>query len=223
VEVHTSQKDAPYADDMVRVVARHGGYVGERAAQHYSRANDTPDNSVELFTNTFNESGDLESQWHDIREPESYIRTLPEAAQPAAQAWRGAIAVRSSSIGTDGRENTPMVSLLRTAKRDIRVSPDGGKHWFIAAYVEQYRNSAARPWFTEAEGLRIAAWPTTSEYDEIIEYHLLKPAAERFTLIRPACPGLPLPVAAVPDPERPGEHVYAIGHRFWLWVEEGGA
>ena len=71
------------------MVVRHGGYVGEGAERHYRRANDTPDNSVELLHETFNEYGDFESQWHDIREPESYIRTLRTVDQPAARAWRG--------------------------------------------------------------------------------------------------------------------------------------
>src|SRR5258708_3889227 len=38
-----------YSNDMVTVVARHGGYVGEGARWHYSRANDTPRNSAELY------------------------------------------------------------------------------------------------------------------------------------------------------------------------------
>lgn len=93
-----------YADDMVRVVVRHGGYVGEEAAQHYNRANDTSDNSVNLLNITFDEHGDSDRQWHDIREPESYIRTLPEAERSAVRAWRGTIAVRSSNMGAGGQE-----------------------------------------------------------------------------------------------------------------------
>ena len=113
-------------------------------------------------------------------------------------------------------------SVFYNAMRDVRVSPDDGKHWFTAAYVEQYRNRSVCPWFTEAEGRRIAAWPTTSEYDEIIEYRPEKPAAERFSHIRPAYPDLAFPVAAMSDPERPGGYVYAIGNSFWIWNEDIG-
>jgi hypothetical protein len=213
-----------YSNDRILVVARHGGYVGEDAARCYSPQNDTPDNSVELYSAHFEGDGVRRpgTVQHDIREPESYIHTLPEAGQPAVRAWRGTIAVRSRNIGTGDRENTPVVSLLRAAKRDIRVSPDDGKNWFRAAYVEQYQNRV-RPWFTEAEGRRIAAWPITSEYDEIIKYHPGKPSAERFTCIRLTYPDLPFPVAAIPDPARPGKNIYAIADRFWLWMEVGGA
>jgi hypothetical protein len=77
-----------YADGKVTVVARHGGYVGEDVERHYKRANDTPDNSVELYRATL-EHGKAVSFRYDIREPESYIRTLTEASQPAARAWQG--------------------------------------------------------------------------------------------------------------------------------------
>jgi hypothetical protein len=117
------------------------------------------------------------------------------------------------------QEDEPTNSVLCTAKWDVRVSPDEGRHWFTAAYVMRYRNGWVRPWFTEAEGRRIAAWPTTSEYDEVIEYHPERPAAERFTHIRPAYPDMASAVTAIPVPGRPDEYVYGIGHRYWLWAE----
>jgi hypothetical protein len=58
--------------------------------EHYRRVNDTPDNSVELFSMMF-EDGKAASFRHDIREPESYIRSLAPASQPAARAWRGGL------------------------------------------------------------------------------------------------------------------------------------
>jgi hypothetical protein len=80
-----------YADNRVTVVVRHGGYVGENARLHYSRSNDTPDNSAELYNAAF--VGDtvmhVEGSQYDIREPESYIRTLMQQSQPAVRAWRG--------------------------------------------------------------------------------------------------------------------------------------
>lgn len=77
-----------YADDGVTVVARHGGYAGEDAERRYRRANDTPDNSVELFNMVF-KNGKATSFKHDICEPESYIRTRREATQPGVRTWRG--------------------------------------------------------------------------------------------------------------------------------------
>jgi hypothetical protein len=73
------------------VVVRHGGYVGERAQEYqeyYNRANDTADNSVELLHMTF-KGDEVVSTRHDIREPESYIRTLRAVDQQMARAWRG--------------------------------------------------------------------------------------------------------------------------------------
>jgi hypothetical protein len=87
-----------YADDRVTVVAWHGGYAGEDAERHYHRANDTPDNSVELCNMVFKD-GRAASFQCDIREPESYIRTLVEATQPAVRAWRtAAMITRSAAI-----------------------------------------------------------------------------------------------------------------------------
>jgi hypothetical protein len=80
-----------YADNKVTIVARHGGYAGEDAEQHYSRENDTPDNTVELYSATFKDDlSERRLSFHfDIREPESYLRRLRPDAQPAARAWRG--------------------------------------------------------------------------------------------------------------------------------------
>jgi hypothetical protein len=78
-----------YADNRVNVVARHGGYAGEAVARHYGQANDTPDNSVELYSAHFEGVKRAATVQHDIREPESYVRTLSEAVQPGARAWRG--------------------------------------------------------------------------------------------------------------------------------------
>jgi hypothetical protein len=79
-----------YADNKVTVVARHSGYVGEifKAIRHYDRSNDAPDNSVELYSAMF-EDGRAVSFRYDIREPESYIRTLSTVDQPANRSWRG--------------------------------------------------------------------------------------------------------------------------------------
>jgi hypothetical protein len=73
---------------LTTVVARHGGYVGERAREYYSQANDTVDNSVELLHMAF-KYGLAVSERHDIREPESYVRTLRKVDRPEARAWRG--------------------------------------------------------------------------------------------------------------------------------------
>lgn len=80
-----------YADNKLTVIVRHGGYVPSDAKQHYSRATDTPDNSVTLYSARFAEDRDkhIASFRFDIREPESYIRTLVANAQPGMRAWRG--------------------------------------------------------------------------------------------------------------------------------------
>lgn len=85
-----------YADNTVTVVARHGGIAAASAPEHYSRAHDTPDNSVELYTATFGGDGEkhLVSFGYDIREPESYIRTVLPEDQPEARAWRGRLGQR---------------------------------------------------------------------------------------------------------------------------------
>lgn len=77
-----------YAADRVTVVARHGGYAGEDDERRYHRAGDAPDNSVELLNMVFKDDKATSFQY-DIREPESYIRTLMEATQSAARTWRG--------------------------------------------------------------------------------------------------------------------------------------
>lgn len=80
-----------YADNKVIVVARHGGYVSEGTVQHYSRADDTPMNSAELYSAMF--SGDGENQIKlfmcNIREPMSYVEQLALDKQSAVAAWRG--------------------------------------------------------------------------------------------------------------------------------------
>jgi hypothetical protein len=80
-----------YTHNRVTVVARHGGYVGERAEQHYRNVNDTPDNSVELYRALYEgyPAWHVASCRYEIREPKSYIRTLMQQSQPAARAWRG--------------------------------------------------------------------------------------------------------------------------------------
>jgi hypothetical protein len=80
-----------YADNRVSVIVRHGGYVGEDAKRHYSREHDTPDNTVELYRAVFDDGPPehVEEFRYEIREPESYVRTLMEDSQPAARAWRG--------------------------------------------------------------------------------------------------------------------------------------
>lgn len=80
-----------YAYNRVTVVARHGGYVGERAQEHYRRENDTPDNSVELYRALYEgyPVWQLASCRYDIREPKSYVHTLAKATQTVARAWRG--------------------------------------------------------------------------------------------------------------------------------------
>lgn len=80
-----------YADNRVSVVVRHGGYAGENARWHYRRANDTPDNSVELYNAVFDAGPPehVEDFRYDIREPESWVRTLIAECQPGARAWRG--------------------------------------------------------------------------------------------------------------------------------------
>lgn len=116
----------------------------------------------------------------------------------------------------------PVDSLLYNAKRDVRVTWNEGETWFTAAYVEQDRwNGWACPWFTEAEGRRIATTRTTPEVDDVIEYHPERPLAERFTHINPTYPDEPFTVNATPDPERPGEYVYGIGNGSWIWWDEG--
>lgn len=80
-----------YAYNSVRVVVRHGGCMGESAVQHYARENDTPDNSVELYSALF----EGYPVWHvasfreDIREPVGYVRTLVESDKRQVRAWRG--------------------------------------------------------------------------------------------------------------------------------------
>jgi hypothetical protein len=80
-----------YASNRVTVLARHGGYAGEEAERSYNRPYGTPDNSVVLYRAFFEGKAPerIDSFHHDIREPESYVRTLTEAVQPAARAWRG--------------------------------------------------------------------------------------------------------------------------------------
>ena len=80
-----------YTGGSATIRARHGGFVGERAPQHYRSQNDTPSDSVELYTALFAGGAVLHrgSFGYDIREPESYVRTLREADQPAARTWRG--------------------------------------------------------------------------------------------------------------------------------------
>jgi hypothetical protein len=81
-----------YTDDKVTIVVRHGGSGGENTERHYSRENDTPDNSVELYSATFMDDpveAKRLSFHYDIREPESCVRTLRAVDQPAVRAWRG--------------------------------------------------------------------------------------------------------------------------------------
>jgi hypothetical protein len=80
-----------YAYNKVRVVARRDGYTGERAEQHYRSVNDTPYNSVELYSALFEgyPVWQVASFRQDIREPVSYVRTLVESDKPRARAWRG--------------------------------------------------------------------------------------------------------------------------------------
>jgi hypothetical protein len=77
-----------YADNKVTVVVRHGGYAIEPAEWRYNRASDTAHNSVELLRTVFKD-GTVTSLRHDIREPETYIRTLMDVARPGARTWRG--------------------------------------------------------------------------------------------------------------------------------------
>jgi hypothetical protein len=85
-----------YANNRVTVVARHGGYAGEHAVQHYHRTNDTPDNSVQLYQALFEDKDPkyIASFGCDIREPESYLQTLIPGTQPVARAWRGRLRER---------------------------------------------------------------------------------------------------------------------------------
>lgn len=80
-----------YVDNAVVVTVRHGGYIGKDAISHYDPANDTLDNSVKLYSAQF-EKGLCWSAvrcTYNIREPESYIRTLSDEIQLAVRRWRG--------------------------------------------------------------------------------------------------------------------------------------
>lgn len=120
--------------------------------------------------------------------------------------------------------NTPT---LDGAARFALVSADDGANSFVAAYVERPSrwNGWAFPWFREAEAARITAliagYKAAGQWEsaESFEYHPDRPPASRFTCVPPE--GEAFPVDVLPDPHRPGEHVYGVGTGIWTWEEQG--
>jgi hypothetical protein len=77
-----------YRANGMSVTVRHFGYVEDETVAFYSRQEDRPHHSVELFSVRLARNRVVSSRF-DVREPESYIRTLASDVQPGVRAWRG--------------------------------------------------------------------------------------------------------------------------------------
>lgn len=86
-----------FSNNEVKIKARHGGYTSNNVDKHYSKANDTEDNSVTLYQASYQASfeGDMfkkrTSHITNIMEAYSYTLDLIEDVQKDVRAWRGEI------------------------------------------------------------------------------------------------------------------------------------